>query len=381
MKTKKLLSLFFVLCCLCGLAGCMEDVGDTVESDNLLDSSSVSADDGNEFEQSEEVVYTGDLAFYAALPDKSVCEDKIIEVTDEYTEKFVGLYYIGEIGDDFYIAFSFEEKTDEVNQLAEGDIITIRGTCFDSDDDNLLLNHGELISVTKSEIILEPTPEATSVVEDTEKTEKESNKIVMPNSTADYIGSEWTIEMITEHFSELGFTNIHAEPCEPNEDNYESHIFDMVIESGWFSSGPWEAGDEFDPDAAIYVYYNEFPLLTIENCPDLVTILTSKDMDYMTFCNKYDGRYVEFDAYVIGHIEIEHIIMVSGGDYDGQTEVKYYSPSTYDGLEIYIGDRWGSSIDQSVKVGDHVTVSGRVEARWAEHFECVYVNTKYLGRR
>ena len=43
-----------------------------------------------------------------------------------------------------------------------------------------------------------------------EVTENPSDKIVMPNGTSDYIGSEWTIETLTEHFKELGFENIRT---------------------------------------------------------------------------------------------------------------------------------------------------------------------------
>lgn len=38
---------------------------------------------------------------------------------------------------------------------------------------------------------------------ESEAAETPSNTIVMPNSTSDYIGSEWTIETITEHFKNL----------------------------------------------------------------------------------------------------------------------------------------------------------------------------------
>lgn len=214
------------------------------------------------------------------------------------------------------------------------------------------------------------------------ESEETSGKIVMPYSTEDYIGSEWTIETITEHFEELGFTNIRAVPYDPDDDNYKINIREMVIETGWFSTDPWEVGDEFNPDAEISIYYNEFPLLTIENCTDLITVLTSKEMDYMIFCNKYDGRYVEFDAYIVSHITYDggtsHIIDLAGGDYDGQTEL----PSSIAGHYVRIGDRtWENSIDKDVEVGDHVIVSGRIDASWADYFKCLYVETMDLRRR
>ena len=96
-----------------------------------------------------EVAYSGDLAFYAALPDKSVCEDKIIEVTGEYTDKIVFRYYIGDILGDYHISFTFKERTDAVKQLKKGDIITIRGRCYFSGDEDAQLDDCELISVRK----------------------------------------------------------------------------------------------------------------------------------------------------------------------------------------------------------------------------------------
>ena len=222
--------------------------------------------------------------------------------------------------------------------------------------------------------------------ESKEETKKPSGKIKMPKNTEDYIGSEWTIDTLTQHFKDLGFTNIRTVPCDPDDDRFDNNIFEMNIATGWFSTDPWKAGDEFKPDAEITIYYNESPKLTIDNCPDLVTVLTSKDMSYTSFCTKYDGRYVEFDAYVIGHLTYDggtsHIIDVAGGDYDGKTKIDAFDPSTYNGLIIRIGDcTWGNSINESVEVGDHVTVRGRIDLSWAEYYKCMYVETMEMSRR
>jgi hypothetical protein len=213
-----------------------------------------------------------------------------------------------------------------------------------------------------------------------------NQKIKMPNDASYYIGSEYSIETITEHFKELGFTNIRTVPCEPNDDNYRVLIRELIIQTGMFSDDPWQAGDAFSPDTEITIFYNEFPMLTIDNCPDLITVLTSKDLDYLSFCEKYDGRYVEFDAYVIGHLTYDggtsHVIDVTGGDYDNKTEIDAYNPSTYAGLIIRIGDRtWGNHIDESVEVGDAVKVSGKIDASWAEYFKCLYIETITLKKR
>ena len=208
----------------------------------------------------------------------------------------------------------------------------------------------------------------------------------MPNSTDYYIGDDWTIETITEHFRDLGFTNIRAVPCEPDDDNYEINIREMVIETGWFSTDPWEAGDEFKSDAEISIFYNEFPLLTTENCSDLAMVLSSQDMSYLTFAGQYDERYVKFDAYVTNHHTYDggtsHIIEVTGGHYDGESEISPYSPELFDGLIIQIGDRtWDNSINYSVQPGDHVVVSGRIDESWSKYYKMLYVECLYLERR
>jgi len=212
------------------------------------------------------------------------------------------------------------------------------------------------------------------------------SKIKMPYSATDYYSEEWTLESLTEHFAALGFTNISTVACDPNEDNYRQNIFVLTIRSSLFSDDPWEAGEEFDVDDEITVYYNEFPLLTVDNCPDLVTVLTSKDMSYWSFATKYDGYYVEFDAYVTTHSTYDggtsHIINVTGGDYDGNSTVGSYDPSSYDGIIIRIGDRThGNDIALGVDEGDNVHVIGIIDESWSEYFKELYVESLYLGRR
>lgn len=210
--------------------------------------------------------------------------------------------------------------------------------------------------------------------------ETSSGKIVMPNSTADYIGSEWTIETITEHFKELGFNNIRAVPCEPNDDNYENNIQEMTIETGLFSDDPWEVGDEFAADAEITIYYNEFPVLTIDNCPDLLKVLSSKKISYMSFAEEYDERYVKFEAFVTNHFN--GIIDVTGGDYDGSREPGHFDEEYYNGLIIRIGDRsWDNNLDKSVKEGQNVTVSGKIDASWSKYYKQLYVEGLSLTKR
>lgn len=200
-----------------------------------------------------------------------------------------------------------------------------------------------------------------------------SGKVIeMPNGSEYYIGSEWNVDTLTDHFEELGFKNIKTVACEPDEDKFEKNIFELYIQTGTFSTDPWEAGEKFDAEAEISIYYNESPMLTVDNCPDLVTVLTSEEMDYMTFAEKYDGQYVEFEAIVSSHISYDggtsHII-----DVMGNRDSK--------GLVIRIGDNtWGNSIDESVEEGDEVVVRGKIDLSWCEYYNQLYVETEDLNR-
>lgn len=215
--------------------------------------------------------------------------------------------------------------------------------------------------------------------------EKPKGKIVMPHSSDYYENSDWTTEKLTEHFKELGFTEVEYFAHKPDEDNYKKNIFYVDIRDSMFSDGPWEAGEEFDSDDRIMIQYNEYPLLTIENCSDLNKVLTSKEMDYMSFCNTYDGQFVEFDAHVIAHStyhgDTGHVLCVLGGDYKGGM-LGSYDPDDYEALIIHVGDKiWGNTIDYSVIEGDNVRVSGQIDADDAKYFKDLYVDAVFLEKR
>ena len=190
-------------------------------------------------------------------------------------------------------------------------------------------------------------------------------------------GKEGAIVLITSFLIVLCLT-----ACESNTDNTIDTSNNITDEN----SETVESEVVETPSDEITIYYNEFPLLNIENCSELVTILKSKDMDYMSFANKYDGRYVEFEAYVTSHTTYDggtsHIINVTGGDYDGTSELGHYDEEYYNGLVIRIGDRtMGNSIDESVEEGQNVTVSGKIDASWCEYYKQLYVECQSLSKR
>ncbi len=212
------------------------------------------------------------------------------------------------------------------------------------------------------------------------------SKIKMPQNASDYIGLEWNVETITEHFKSLGFTNIYVESRTSHDYEFDTNILELNIKDGWFSTRTWKAGEEFESNARITIIYYESPYLTINNCPDLQMILSTKSMNYISFCTAYDGRLVEFDAYVIGHSVYDggtsHIIDVAGGDPDEKSEINVYDESTYKGLAIRIGDRtFNNKINENVEVGDLVKVKGKINLSWAKFYKCVYVETIELDIR
>ena len=200
------------------------------------------------------VAYSGDLAFYAALPDKRVCEDEVIEVTGEYTGKFIGLHYIGEIGDDFYAAFSFKKETGAVKQLVEGDSITIRGKCSDSADDKVLLNYCELISVTKSEPSPAPIPEEDVVPQPTPTPQPalEPNEAYIPLGAAEYVRKNY--EEVIDALTSAGFSNIKATPI---YDIYLGLTRKKSIKSISINGNDeFQSGDIFDKGSEIIIVYH-----------------------------------------------------------------------------------------------------------------------------
>lgn len=208
-------------------------------------------------------------------------------------------------------------------------------------------------------------------VENENTNEKDTNKIKMPESSETYENGDWTFESLTNHFKELGFTTIEGIPCDPNSDKFEKNIFQVEICTGLFNEDPWEKDNEFNKDDKIKIYYNEFPMLTVDNCEELKNILNGTVTSYEEFIELYDGRYVGFEAVVSEHIiymgDTEHIIEVKGENSDG--------------VIIRIGNRtWGHHIDETVEIGDKVVVKGKFDKSWTEYFKTLYVETFDLRR-
>ena len=90
----------------------------------------------------------------------------------------------------------------------------------------------------------------------------------------------------------------------------------------------------------------------------------------MEFSNNYDGREVEFNAYVWRNhkdsITLDRSMSVMARE-DGN------------GTLIHIGMRsWGASINENASVGSEVVVKGEISASWSDYYNSFYDETSYL---
>lgn len=208
----------------------------------------------------------------------------------------------------------------------------------------------------------------------------------MPDDYDSYIGNQWDVESLVAHFIELGFVDVETIPREPNTQNYEKNIFSIdILYNGWETGDAWLAGDVLHSVDTLKIYYNAHPLLTVENCLELYTYLTTKEIDCVEFAEKYDGHYVELDAFVAYYSTFagtNPIINVAIGDYDGTIELGHGDNSLLDISYVRIGDNtWMPQIDYSVKEGENVKVIGYIMSNKTAYYKELYVETIILEKR
>lgn len=220
------------------------------------------------------------------------------------------------------------------------------------------------------------TSSSNSSKEDTVK-KTTDGKVAMPYGSASYCGADWTLESLKAHLIDLGFTNIVEYPEEPWDENCADNIFFVKIRRGWSKVSEWEAGEEFETDEEVIIRYNKAPMLTVENCPDLLTVLTSDEMSYTEFAEKYDGRYVEIDGYISSYIskewETSRVIEMRYGNQRGEN---------LEGAEVHLGDvNWGSKIDKDIVEGELVHIRGKIDFSDTEFFQRLHVNCILYEKR
>ena len=306
----------------------------------------------------EEVVYSGNLEFYAALPDKSVCDGKIIEVTGEYTDKLVGIYYIGEL-DDFFVAVSFEEGEDAVSQFVEGDIITVRGECIKTKDDALALNFCELISVTKSE----PTPTPTPAPTPTPTPKPTStptptptpvalaeNEVMLPLSSSDIKYNYDNYKDAVTELKALGFTDIKTQVVyDLDASRWDSLKIEEIETISIAGQTYFKANTIFKKDASVVITYHA---LAADN-PDIPKYSVSQlvadiESNALRAKETYQWKVVEITG-VVGYID-------SSGDFQlfpADNKWSYYR---------VVCDIQSSHKERVAKmsIGDVITVKGKI---------------------
>lgn len=174
------------------------------------DSESLSADTEIEVSETEvseteeqNALHSGNLDYYLDLispmekSERKELKGEILEITGTFSEKSMGMYYIGTFDDAMRCAFSLEEKTD-ADLFAEGDIITICGECISVSEDSFQLYHVRLVSVEKNteakqaEVVLADTNEKEAVTKtETLKTEpKDEIKVTSVTTSPEEVANK-----------------------------------------------------------------------------------------------------------------------------------------------------------------------------------------------
>lgn len=238
--------------------------------------------------------------------------------------------------------------------------------------------YGDLVESDGQDIEDDSSEELNEESEDIESSPAESNWIVMPNDSDTYVGIQWTLEELIAHFNELGFYNIEAVPCKPDNDTYRYNIMSIHITtgSGWLAnSTSWKQGEEFSANDLIRIGYNSEPMLTKDNCSDFANVLNGQSMTWQEFVEKYDGRYVDFIGYVVHYDPYwgGAVIEVVGSSYVN-TGIK--------GLTINLQTHtWGYFIEDGIKEGSVVWVNGMVDREMSEFYKEICIETRFAYLR
>lgn len=200
--------------------------------------------------------------------------------------------------------------------------------------------------------------------------------IAMPYSSNDYETGGWTLNDLVEHLTELGFTNIKT--SEYSISNYEpDEIFLIEIDSKWKG---FDEGHVFSSNDKVKIkHYNFDSILTSDNCSDLEKILSGESTDYMSFANKYDGQFVEFNAHVVSSYSYlggtSYVITVEGGDYSVDNIERQEIKIDVDSVTR------GEYINKEVKEGNNVRVVGKIDESYSKYYKMLYVDAGYLDVR
>ena len=194
------------------------------------------------------------------------------------------------------------------------------------------------------------------------KEEAEADLIEMPHSNNFYIGSEWDLESLTNHFKELGFVNIEQNPEKPRDDNYNKYIFEVWADKHIPTKGEaWDEGEKINRNDTIEIYYNEYPLMTIDNSEDLKAFVESDNKDYVEFAHEFDGHYIEIDGYISRKMlydGVNYIIIANWGNEPSEKEDYSFGTFNLKKASMFIQDH---EFDETIEEGELIHFIGRID--------------------
>ena len=200
-------------------------------------------------------------------------------------------------------------------------------------------------------------------------------EIVMPYDNDYYENDELNLEELKQHFEDLGFC--YFEITTSSDPLYQYDLIDIVrIDNGWTG---FDEGDIFMSSDVVEIrYHTDPPNLTIENCPDLNAFLIGEGMSYMEFAEKYDGQYIEIDAFVSYYDSYmgntSHVVSVRPGDADSDNE---NAPSISVNVDVLFDKYVFPDLDE----GRNVKLIGTVNAYKSEYFKELRIDAIYYDYR
>ncbi|MBQ8859351.1 MAG: DUF4839 domain-containing protein [Clostridia bacterium] len=217
--------------------------------------------------------------------------------------------------------------------------------------------------------------------------ESDEPQITMPNYSWHY-DEGWTVEDLVSHFEQLGFTNIEIATTIDSgtfsKFHQEGEIYNVEIEDTFL--GGWDSGDIFGATSLITItYYERTPTLTIDNCPDLASVLSSKDMVYTDFAEKYDGQFIEFDACVTSFVKDITGKVVSISVLGGDVASNALDNSDIAGYIIHLdteltaGDE--AYIHTGFEKGAKVKVIAKIDDYHTDYYKTICAKAAYIIER
>lgn len=197
--------------------------------------------------------------------------------------------------------------------------------------------------------------------------------IKMPHDDSYY--EDLSLNKAIDELEALGFTNIETKELVSDPSEFDE-VVNVDIGMEWF----FEKGDVFSSNTAIEIEYHNRPSgFTMDNCEDLKTFLNGDNNDYLALAEKYDGEYVEFDAYIYkseyNQYTMDNTIYVASGNYKKESQPKniiqldsaYATDSEY--YDEYISEK------------TNVRVVGVVDLGYSKYYDHLFIDTYYLKTR